>query len=534
MTVAPPSPLAPRHSRFEAAFASAAEYANPLQEASLSVMFTSPSGVSHYINGFWDGGRSWRARFKPNELGEWMYTTTCSDTTNGGLHAQIGRFVCVEPAGDTRFDQHGPLRVSANRRFLEHADGTPFLWLSDTAWSGPLLSTDDEWAHYLRERVRQRFSAVQWVATQYLAAPNGDREGQLPYTGHDQIAINPAFYQRLDRRLNALNAAGLLGAPVLLWAAEWSEAGVNNHNPGLVLPEDQAVLLARYMVARWGAHDVVWILNGDGNYRGPKAERWHRIGQALFGTRPHAPVVLHPSGMNIPTEEFRTQEWLDITGYQSGHGDDEETQRWLVSGPPAQDWQRDPPRPSINLEPPYENHIAYQSQQRISPFAVRRALYWSLLVAPTAGVSYGGHGVWGWDDGTTTPVAHPKTGVPLPWREALVMPAAEQLHVLAELFGEIEWWRLRPAPELLLAQLGQALPSRTVLAARSNAGDLALIYTPEAGTLKLKIADLRLNLAARWVNPSTGERFDAPNTGTAGHAQFTPPAPGDWVLLMSE
>jgi hypothetical protein len=287
------------------------------------------------------------------------------------------------------------------------------------------------------------------------------------------------------------------------------------------------------MVARWGAHDVAWILNGDGDYRGPKAARWHRIGQALFGERPHAPVLLHPSGMNIPSEEFRDQAWLDITGYQSGHGDGEETLQWIVAGPPAQDWRRDPPRPSINLEPPYENHIAYQSQQPISPFTVRRALYWSLLTAPTAGVSYGGHGVWGWDDGTTTPVAHPKTGVPLPWREALVMPAAEQLHVLAELFGGVEWWRLRPAPELLLAQPGQALPSRTVLASQSDAGDLAVVYTPEATTLELNIAALTPDLTARWVNPSTGERLDAAHTGTAEHAQFTPPAAGDWVLLIS-
>ncbi|MEP7190957.1 MAG: DUF4038 domain-containing protein, partial [Roseiflexaceae bacterium] len=423
MTVATPSARVPRRSRFEAAFVSTVEYANPLSEIALSVTFTGPAGLAHRVDGFWDGESSWRARFKPDQLGEWTWTTTCSDTTNSGLHAQAGALTCVEPSSETRFDQHGPLRVAANRRFLEHADGTPFLWLADTAWSGPLRSTGAEWAHYLSERARQGFSAVQWVATQYLAAPDGDLDGQLPYTGHARLAVNPAFYQRLDQRLDAINQAGLLGVPVLLWAATWSnDELVNNSNPGYTLPEDQAILLARYMLARWGAHDVVWILNGDGDYRGPKAERWHRIGQALFGERAHAPVVLHPSGMNIPAEEFREQAWLDITGYQSGHGDDEETQRWLVAGPPAQDWQRDPPRPSINLEPPYENHIAYQSQQRIPPFTVRRALYWSLLVAPTAGVTYGGHGVWGWDDGTASPVAHPNTGVPLPWRAALRMP----------------------------------------------------------------------------------------------------------------
>src|SRR4051812_29746301 len=115
MTVVTPSARAPRRSRFEAAFASAAEYANPLNEVALSVTFTSPAGQAHRVDGFWDGGVAWRARFKPDELGQWTFTTTCSDIANSGLHAQSGAFTCVEPSGETRFSQHGPLRVADNR-----------------------------------------------------------------------------------------------------------------------------------------------------------------------------------------------------------------------------------------------------------------------------------------------------------------------------------------------------------------------------------------------------------------------------------
>ena len=89
MTVATPSAQIPRRSRFEAAFASAAEYANPLNEITFGATFTSPSGQTQQVDGFWDGGASWRARFKPDELGEWKFTTTCSDAANGGLHDPI-------------------------------------------------------------------------------------------------------------------------------------------------------------------------------------------------------------------------------------------------------------------------------------------------------------------------------------------------------------------------------------------------------------------------------------------------------------
>jgi len=109
MTVATPSAHVPRRSRFEAAFVSAVEYAHPLHAITFSVTFTSPAGLTYSVDGFWDGGASWRTRFKPDELGEWRFTTDCSDTTNSGLHRQSGAFVCVEPTGATRFDRHGSL-----------------------------------------------------------------------------------------------------------------------------------------------------------------------------------------------------------------------------------------------------------------------------------------------------------------------------------------------------------------------------------------------------------------------------------------
>jgi hypothetical protein len=517
----------PQWQRFERQFNSSVTYTNPVQEAALTVTFTGPSGQGRVVDGFWDGGPTWRVRFMPEERGRWRYHTACSDPSNQGLHDQTGEFECGSPQGTTAFNQHGPLRLSDNRRYLAHADGTPFFWLADTAWSGPLLSTAEEWDHYIGQRVRQKFTVVQYMTTQNLASPSGDIDGRLAFNGREQIVINPEFFQRLDGKLEALNRAGLLGVPVLLWAAEWSGGEVNELNPGYFLPEDQAILLARYMVARWGAHDVAWILPGDGDYAGPKAERWKRIGRVVFGKRPHAPVSLHPKGMHLPLAEFQNEAWLDINGYQSGHGDDEPTLAWIVAGPPATGWRQEPARPLINLEPPYENHLAYQSRQPFDAFKVRRAMYWSLLVAPTAGVTYGGHGVWGWDDGTRPPTNHPRTGIPLPWREALRMPAAEQMAHLATLFQSIDWPRLRPAPELLADQPGNATPSRYIAAARSEAGDLALLYIPQERRFRLDLTPLRPDLTATWFDPRTGQR-----TPAASGPEFETPSPGDWLLIL--
>jgi hypothetical protein len=229
--------------------------------------------------------------------------------------------------------------------------------------------------------------------------------------------------------------------------------------------------------------------------------------------------------------EFQNEQWLDLYGYQSGHGDDDKTLQWMTGGPPARDWTIEPRRPFINLEPPYEYHLAYQSRRPITPHTVRRAIYWSLLNAPTAGVSYGGHGVWGWDDGTKPPTDHAGSGVPLPWKQALAMPGAEQMAYLAALFTSIDFWRLRPAPAVLAGQPGTGAPARFIAAASSDNGDLVLIYSPESQAIRLDARSLP-QARASWVNPRTGERTPAAPAPSGTVVEFTPAGEGDWILLL--
>ena len=224
-------------------------------------------------------------------------------------------------------------------------------------------------------------------------------------------------------------------------------------------------------------------------------------------------------------QQITDADWLDFIGYQSGHGDDDQTVRWLTEGPPATGWQSLRPRPIINLEPPYEDHIAYQSQKPFSADDVRKRLAWSLLASPTAGVTYGGHGVWGWDDGTAPPENHPTTGIPKPWREALHLEGAQQIVRLAEFLGSLEWWRLLPAPELVQDQPGG---HRHVSASRSMEGDLVVIYVPEDRRIELRLEALPMGLEGSWVSPTTGAAVRAELSD--GHA--TTPAAGDWWLVL--
>ena len=110
------------------------------------------------------------------------------------------------------------------------------------------------------------------------------------------------------------------------------------------------------------------------------------------------------------------------------------------------------------------------------------------------------------------------------------MPAAEQLRFMVAAFNSLDWWELRPAQELLVAQ-PSAAAAELVFAARNAAGSQAAIYAPQAFTLRLNLAPLQPGLRAAWVNPRDGERHDVgPLTGAT--AELTPPGEGDWLLLI--
>ncbi len=519
----------PIWTRYEAQLTSSAKYENAVQDVQVSVEFTSPSGNKHSVQAFWDGGAIWKVRFSPDETGKWSYRSRSSNPDDKGLDNQSGEFQCAPYGGENPLYRHGAIRVSDNRRYLVRADGTPFFWLSDTAWNGALKSDGPSWERYLEDRAGKGFTAVQFVTTQWLAgAANADL--RVAYLGKERIWIDPVFYQWMDERFDALNAHGLVAAPVLIWAAHWNKRTLEL-NPGTALPDDQIIVLARYLVARYGAHHVIWILAGDSDYRGERAERWKKIGRAVFGDSPARLATMHPGGQEWVADEFRHEPWFSFNGYQSGHGDSDEALRWLTEGPPSRDWKTEPHLPFINLEPNYEGHKGYTHRKPFDAHAVRRAVYWSLLVSPPAGVSYGAHGIWSWELSPREPMSHLGTGVAPPWYEAMEYPGSTSLKHLRALFESLEWWLLRPAQDLLAEQPGATDPHRFVAAARAQDGEWAMLYLPVGGKIAVRTESLANPRVARWFNPRDGT-WVGELAVTEAVQTFQTPDPEDWVLWI--
>lgn len=59
---------------------------------------------------------------------------------------------------------HGKLKVSDNKRFLQHEDGTPFFYLGDTAWELFHRLNREDADIYLTDRAKKGFTVIQAVA----------------------------------------------------------------------------------------------------------------------------------------------------------------------------------------------------------------------------------------------------------------------------------------------------------------------------------------------------------------------------------
>jgi hypothetical protein len=413
------------------------------------------------------------------------------------------------------------VRVARDQRHLEHADGTPFFWLADTVWTGARAAEPKDWGFYAQTRAYQRFTVAQWAV-----APGDDVKKQSAYTGFpERIAINPDFFKRLDAKLDTLSQAGILSAIVPLLELQ------SQKNAATPLPDDQAELLVRYVVARWGADPVAWLLAFEGDSAGKNVGRWKRIGQSVFGSRAHAPVVLFPGETQWLLDEFRDQKWVDVFGFQSVTGVTDDALKWTLSGPFATEWKKEPARPLIPFVP-YENGVAAQSKKRFGSDDVRHAIYWSLLMAPPAGVSYGAQGVANWDS-TVEPQPEKTKGADLPlWRKAMFMPAGKQMAHLAKFMNSIDFWKLRPQPKAIASQPGNLSPRRFIAAASNEANSLSVVYVPEDRTLEVLLNALPQSPSVGWVNPRTGENNPAVAVVGGSACQFPTPDAGDWLLVM--
>lgn len=231
---------------------------------------------------------------------------------------------------------------SENRRFLEHRDGTPFLYLGDTAWELFHRLTREDAERYLELRRAQGFTVIQAVVLAEfdgLTAPNAN--GDRPLKDNDPGQPNEAYFAHVDW--------------IVKKAAEKGERY-----------RDQA--------------NIIWILGGDRKGAGFEAV-WNAMAAGISeGDGGRHLKTYHPGGGSSSSAWFHTADWLDFNMLQSGHAARDFANDQMIET----DYARTPIKPVIDGEPRYEDHpINWKPEAGYFDDAdVRQAVYWSVFSRP--------------------------------------------------------------------------------------------------------------------------------------------------------
>ena len=92
-----PAADVPKWSTVEIVLKASGHYANPYAAGpTLTAMFSGPGGATKTVNGFWDGGNTFKIRFTPTAVGPWSYRVSSSDA---GMNGKTGSINCVAAEG---------------------------------------------------------------------------------------------------------------------------------------------------------------------------------------------------------------------------------------------------------------------------------------------------------------------------------------------------------------------------------------------------------------------------------------------------
>ncbi len=524
----------------EWSFASRRTYADPFNDVQLDVVFSDEQGGSYRVPAFWAGGNVWRVRFSSPDCGIYTFRTVCSDESDTDLHGIEGQFIVTPYTGQNELLRRGPVRVAADKRHFEHADGTPFFWLADTEWMG--LCSRLEWPHDFQtltsDRARKGFSVIQIVAGPYpdmpLNDPRGANEAGFPWQD-DLSAINPAYYDMADRRIQHIVSLGIVPCIVGCWGYYMHELG-----------KDRIRKHWRNLIARYGAYPVIWCAAGEATmpfytYAGDRAEydkrvrtQWTEIVRYIRATDPFKRIVgIHPT--NSGHKEVDDASVLDFDMLQTGHSGHHNVPNTISTLLAALD--HEPRMPVINSEVCYEGILEMNREE------IQRLYFWTCMLSGAAGHTYGANGIWQVNrrEQPYGPSPHGLSWGDTPWQDAMNLPGSSHLAIGKRILERYEWHRFEPHQDWIECQQnGMYVPEAAqyfVPRAAGIPGKVRIIYTsPVLGGLA-KVISIEPGVAYRacFLNPSDGsETSIGPVTPDESGCWAPPSPPGfrDWIIVL--
>ncbi len=424
------------------------------------------------------------------------------------------------------------LKVSDNKRFLTHEDGSPFFYLGDTAWSIYQALDRDDASYYLKDRAEKGFTVIQTVAISEndgLRLPN--RYGHLPFRECDPTQPVEEYFRYVDEVIEKAASLGLVVGLLPTWGDKVGPVrwGIG---PEVFTPEN-AFKYGEYVGARYRDYPIIWILGGD---RNPDNEYrrsiWRSLAKGLKrGDGGRHLMSYHPMGVSSSSMFFPDEEWMDFNMLQSGHFVwDRDNYNFLMH-----DYAYSPPKPCIDAEPSYEEMSVALGAGYFGAYDVRKSMYWALF-AGAFGHTYGANGIFQFYDSNSPEPPNPVWKPRKTWREALQLPGASQLQHARWLLESRPFLSRIPDQSILLSFPGTG--AEYTSATRADDGSYAMVYSACGQPFTMDLGKLSGETCkGYWYDPRTGVSNPAGSFPCRGAQEFVPPSTADepdWVLVLDD
>jgi hypothetical protein len=524
----------------EVTFTASRDYPDPFHDVTLNVLFDTPQGSTLKVPAFWAGGRVWKVRYASSVLGNHAWESACSVASDAGLNGVTGT-VSVEPYhGENPLYLHGPIRVAADHRHFEHADGTPFFWLADTWWMGlcQRLHWPDEFQQLAADRKAKGFDAIQIVAGLYpdMTAfdPRGANEAGFPWE-KDYSRIRPEYFDKMDERIFYLADQGFVPCIVGAWGYHLPWLGVENMKEHW-----------RYLIARYGALPVVWCAAGEGAmqfYGSTHAAQdvdfqrkgWTEVIRSIRATDPyHRMITLHPT--QAARDNITDPNVLDWDMHQTGHSP--ETAIGNMAREMRAAYDAPPKMPVIAGESSYDGLDFKDWGGGVLSSDASRQMFWTgLMQNGAAGGTYGANGIWQVNrrDKAYGPSPHGHSYGGIPWDEAMKRPGSTQVGFAKKFFAQYPWSRLEPRPAAAAWADNEPVKDEIRPWAVGTGNDLLIIYAPRPRPIVVHQLTANADYSADVFDPVAGQSSSLGKIKSDAHGDWTCQMPvfkHDWVVVL--
>jgi hypothetical protein len=421
----------------------------------------------------------------------------------------------------------GKLKISENKRYLIHEDGTPFFYLGDTVWELLHRLDKEETEKFLENRRTKGFTVIQAVILAELDGLNTpNAEGNKPLQNNDPTKPGEAYFEHVDWVIKKAKEKGLYMGLLPTWGDKVDKAGWG------VGPEifnaDNAYKYGQWLGKRYKDYEnIIWINGGDRDGGGKNNPIWEAMGRGIKSEDKNHLMSFHPWGGHSSSEWFHNSDWLDFNMMQTGHCERTSQTYKMIS----KDYNLKPTKPCMDAEPRYEDHPICWSPDSLGWFNelhVRQAAYWNLFTGGH-GHTYGCHPIWQMLAPGREPIGHARHN----WYDVIDLVGAFDMTHVRRLMESRPMLSRVPCQEIVL-DAGDVYNR-----IQATKGDgYVFVYTAMGKDIVLDLSEIGIEkYKVWWFNPRTGGAIEKGEVKRGRDLRFSPPAEGpgfDWVLVLDD